>query len=49
MNNNKTKLEVIVPFFNDFENFVKFNEILDSVDTEDINFLFLDNGSYKRI
>lgn len=48
MNNNKTKLEVIVPFFNDFENFVKFNEILDSVDSEDINFLFLDNGSYEK-
>ena len=48
MNNNKTKLEVIVPFFNDFENFLKFNEIIDSINTEGINFLFLDNGSYEK-
>ncbi len=48
MNNNKPKLEVIVPFFNDFENFTEFNEILDSINTEDIKFLFLDNGSYEN-
>ena len=45
MGNNKSKFEVIVPYFNDFENFIKFNEIIDSVNTKDIKFLFLDNGS----
>ena len=48
MNNNKTKLEVRVPLFIDVENFVKFNESLDSVVSEVINFLFLDNGSYEK-
>ena len=42
----QTKIvEVIVPFFNDFDNFVRFNEILDEVTTKEIIFLFLDNGS----
>lgn len=38
-------IEVIVPFFNDFDNFVRFNEILDEVAIKEISFLFLDNGS----
>ena len=42
------KLEVVVPFYNDFSNFIKFNEILDTIDTREIIFLFLDNGSNSK-
>lgn len=41
-------IQIIVPFYNDFDNFVRFNELLDEVDTKEIAFLFLDNGSHNN-
>jgi len=41
------KLEVVIPFYNEIENFIKFNEIIDEIDTQKIMFIFLDNGSEK--
>ncbi len=46
--NNKDRFEVIVPFYNDFENFKKFDEIINAIDTKNVNFLYLDNGSNQN-
>lgn len=37
--------QIIVPFYNDFNNFKKFTEIIEESDIPDDTFLFLDNGS----
>lgn len=43
---NKYKCQIVVPFFNDEDNFLEFIKRIDSIEQEDFSFILVDNGSH---